>query len=136
VKSRSEKYVLGKGLELCLTNLRTLHTELDGLTQASRDGKLNQRANPDKLKGGFGDLLKGVNGMLNAILQPIEEGNRVLRRIRGGNLRERVDIECKGDHQKMKDAINGVHDWLKGLVEYVTPISNGDMSAKMEKASE
>jgi methyl-accepting chemotaxis protein len=36
----------------------------------------------------------------------------------------------------MKDAINGVHDWLKGLVEYVTPISNGDMSAKMEKASE
>ena len=74
--------------------------------------------------------------MLDATLLPIEEGNRVLRQIRGGNLRERVDIECKGDHQKMKDAINGVHDWLKGLVDYVTRIANGDMSAQMEKASD
>ena len=136
VQSRSEKDVLGKSLELCLTNVRTLHTELEGLTQASRDGRLSERANPDKLKGGFGDLLKGVNGMLDAILLPIEEGNRVLRQIRGGNLRERVEIECKGDHQKMKDAINGVHDWLQGLVEYVTRIANGDMSARMEKASD
>ncbi len=136
VHSRSEKDVLGKSLELCLVNVRTLHTELEGLTQASRDGKLTQRAQTDKLKGGFGDLLLGVNSMLDAILLPIEEGNRVLRQIRGGNLRERVDIECKGDHQKMKDAINGVHDWLKGLVEYVTRIANGDMTAKMDKASE
>ena len=59
--------------------------------------------------------MEGVNHLLDATLLPIEEGNRVLRQIRGGNLRERVEIECKGDHQKMKDAINGVHDWLKGL---------------------
>ncbi len=50
--------------------------------------------------------------MLDAILLPIGEGNRVLTLIRGGNLREKVEIACKGDHAKMKDAINGVHDWL------------------------
>ena len=136
VHSRSEKDILGKSLELCLGNVRTLHSELESLTQASREGKLNQRAQADKLKGGFGELLQGVNSMLDAILLPIEEGNRVLRQIRGGNLRERIEIECKGDHQKMKDAINGVHDWLKGLVDYVTRIANGDMSARMEKASD
>ncbi len=74
--------------------------------------------------------------MLDAILLPIGEGNRVLRLIRGGNLRERVEIECKGDHQKMKEAINGVHAWLTDLIGYVTKIANGDMSATMGKASE
>ena len=36
----------------------------------------------------------------------------------------------------MKNAINGVHDWLKGLVDYVTRIANGDMSARMDRTSD
>ena len=74
--------------------------------------------------------------MLDAILLPIGEGNRVLALIRGGNLREKVEIACKGDHEKMKKAINGVHDWLTDLIAYVTKIANGDMTATMAKASD
>ncbi len=118
------------------SNIMQLQSEMARLTQASKDGQLSERGKADHFKGGYAEVVAGINQMLDAIVLPIEEGNRVLRQIRGGNLRERVDIECKGDHQKMKDAINGVHDWLKGLVEYVTRIANGDMSASMEKASE
>ena len=74
--------------------------------------------------------------MLDAILLPIGEGNRVLSLIRGGNLREQVEIDCKGDHAKMKDSINGVHAWLTELIAYITKVANGDMSATMAKASE
>ena len=74
--------------------------------------------------------------MLDAILLPIGEGNRVLALIRGGNLREKVEIACKGDHEKMKNAINGVHAWLTELVAYMTKIANGDMTATMAKASD
>ena len=81
-------------------------------------------------------MIEGINGMLDAILLPIAEGNRVLRLIRGGNLREKVEIECHGDHQRMKDAINGVHDWLTALVAYVTGVANGDLTVKMDKASD
>ena len=81
-------------------------------------------------------MVRGINKMLDAILLPIAEGNRVLRLIRGGNLREKVEIECHGDHQRMKDAINGVHDWLSALVAYVTALANGDLTANMDKASD
>jgi len=74
--------------------------------------------------------------MLDAILLPIGEGNRVLRQIRGGDLREKVEVECHGDHQKMKEAINGVHGWLVGLVAYITSIANGDLTADVAKASD
>ena len=74
--------------------------------------------------------------MLDQILLPIGEGNLVLTLIRGGNLRERVEIDCKGDHAKTKDSINGVHAWLTELIGYITKVANGDMSATMAKASD
>ena len=116
--------------------LQELQKELSRLTQASRDGQLAERGKPDQFRGAYADVVKGVNEMLDAILLPIGEGNRVLRLIRGGNLREKVEIECKGDHEQMKKAINGVHEWLSDLVDYVTKIANGDMAATMEKASD
>ena len=81
-------------------------------------------------------IVSGVNEMLDAILLPIGEGNRILTLIRGGNLREKVEIACKGDHERMKNAVNGVHEWLTDLVAYVTKMANGDMTASMSKASE
>ena len=117
------------------TVLQGLQKELGRLTEASREGQLSERGKPDQFQGAYAGIVKGVNDMLDAILLPIGEGNRVLRLIRGGNLREKVEIACKGDHEKMKNAINGVHDWLTDLIAYVTKIANGDMAATMEKAS-
>ena len=117
------------------TVLQGLQKELGRLTEASREGQLSERGKPDQFQGAYAGIVKGVNDMLDAILVPIGEGNRVLRLIRGGNLREKVEIACKGEHEKMKNAINGVHDWLTDLIAYVTKIANGDMAATMEKAS-
>ena len=115
--------------------LQNLQKELGRLTQASHEGQLSERGKADQFQGAYAGIVKGVNEMLDAILLPIGEGNRILRLIRGGNLRERVDIACKGDHEKMKEAINGVHAWLTDLVTYVTKLANGDMTAAMDKAS-
>ena len=136
VNVRSENDLLSKSLITVMQVLQALQKELLRLTEASKAGLLDERGKPEQFKGAYADVLIGVNTMLDAILTPIGEGNRVLRLIRGGNLRERVEIECRGDHQKMKDAVNGVHLWLTDLVAYVNKISNGDLTATMNKASE
>jgi methyl-accepting chemotaxis protein len=116
--------------------LQSLQKELGRLTDASREGQLSERGKPDQFQGAYAGIVKGVNEMLDAILLPIGEGNRVLGLVRGGNLREKIEIACKGDHEKMKNAINGVHDWLTALIAYVTKIANGDMTAAIAKASD
>jgi methyl-accepting chemotaxis protein len=116
--------------------LQGLQKELGRLTEASREGLLSERGKPDQFQGAYAGIVKGVNEMLDAILLPIGEGNRILGLVRGGNLREKVEIACKGDHEKMKQAINGVHDWLSDLIAYVTKIANGDLTASMAKASD
>ena len=115
--------------------LQRFKGELAKLIDYSNQGQLEKRGDAAAFQGAYGDIINGVNQMLDAILLPIGEGNRILRQISGGNLREKVEIDCKGDHQRMKDAINGVHAWLQELIAYVTAIANGDMSAKMNKAS-
>jgi methyl-accepting chemotaxis protein len=115
--------------------VQSLQKELVRLTEASKEGQLSERGKPEQFQGAYSEIVRGVNTMLDAILLPIGEGNRILGLVRGGNLREKVEIACKGDHAKMKDAINGVHDWLTLLIAYVTKIANGDMSATMGKAS-
>jgi len=116
--------------------LQGMQKELARLTEASRAGQLSERGKSDQFQGAYAAIVQGVNEMLDTILLPIGEGNRVLGLIRGGNLREKVEIACKGDHEKMKQAVNGVHDWLNDLITYVTKIANGDMTASMAKASD
>ena len=116
--------------------LQSLQKELGRLTEASREGQLSERGKPEQFQGAYAGIVKGVNEMLDAILLPIGEGNRILALVRGGNLREKIEIACKGDHEKMKQAVNGVHDWLQGLIAYITKIANGDMAASIAKASD
>ncbi len=123
-------------LNNCIGNINALVNEAGLLEKAAVEGKLATRADASKHQGEYRKIVEGINSTLDAILLPIGEGNRVLSLIRGGNLRERVEIECKGDHAKMKDAVNGVHTWLSDLVAYVTKVANGDMTASMAKASD
>jgi len=136
IKIRSDKDVLATSMSGVIKVLQELQKELIRLTEASKQGRLSERGRPEQFQGAYADVVCRLNEMLDAILLPIAEGNRVLGLIRGGNLREKVEIECRGDHEKMKNAVNGVYSWLTDLIAYVTGIANGDMTAAMEKASD
>lgn len=135
INVRSENDTVAKSLVRVIDARQGLQKELQRLTEASKEGQLSERGKPEQFKGAYAEIIGGVNQMLDAILLPIGEGNRILAQISGGNLRERVNIACKGDHDKMKQAVNGIHSWLTELIAYVTKIANGDMTAEMGKAS-
>ncbi|HWQ64801.1 MAG TPA: methyl-accepting chemotaxis protein [Methanospirillum sp.] len=131
-----KKAFITHDVNLFRSRILELFSVLNDLTTASAEGKLSTRADVSKFEGDWRNLVQNINQMLDAILLPIGEGNRILRQIRGGDLRERVEIECYGDHEEMKNAINGVHQWLSELIKYVTKISAGDMTAQMNMASD
>ena len=97
------------------TVLQGLQKELGRLTQASREGQLNERGKADQFKGAYGEIVLGVNTMLDAILLPIGEGNRILAQVSAGKIDELIAQTYKGDHEKMKQAINNVATVLQDL---------------------
>jgi len=133
---RSEGDKLMPAMIAVMENINSLADELGRITVASGEGRLSERGRAEKFQGSYAEIVSGINEMLDAILLPIEESNRILHSISQGDLSSKVEITCRGDHEKMKNAVNGVHAWLTQLVEYVTKIANGDLTASMAKASD
>ncbi|HEY1802920.1 MAG TPA: methyl-accepting chemotaxis protein [Terracidiphilus sp.] len=109
------------------TVLQVLQKELGRLIEASHDGQLSERGKTDQFQGAFAEIVRGVNNMLDAILLPIGEGNRILAQISSGKIDELITQTYKGDHEKMKVAINNVGIVLQALhkeLEQLTVASN------------
>ncbi|MGA2047055.1 MAG: methyl-accepting chemotaxis protein [Terracidiphilus sp.] len=92
-----------------------LQKEMARLTEASKDGQLSERGKPEQFQGAYAEIVRGVNTMLDAILLPIGEGNRILAQVSNGKIDELISQTYKGDHEKMKQAINSVALVLQGL---------------------
>ena len=82
--------------------------EILRLVEASREGRLSDRGQEAQFSGIYREMIQGINAMLDAILLPIGEGNRVLAQISAGKIDELIAQTYKGDHEKMKLAVNNV----------------------------
>jgi len=97
--------------------LQGLQKELGRLTEASREGQLSDRGKPEQFQGAYAEIVRGVNTMLDAILLPIGEGNRILAQISEGKIDELITQTYKGDHEKMKVAVNNVAQVMQTLMK-------------------
>ena len=88
--------------------LQKFQAELAKLTEFSRQGQLEKRGDAAAFQGAYGEVIKGVNEMLDAILLPIGEGNRILDQIAHGKIDELIAQTYQGDHEKMKQNVNGI----------------------------
>ena len=115
LEPKSERDLLTKSCLSTVTVVRSLQKELARLIDASKEGQLSDRGKPDQFQGAFAEIVRGVNTMLDAILLPIGEGNRILAQISSGKIDEVIAQTYKGDHEKMKLAVNNVAVVLQGL---------------------
>ena len=95
--------------------VQALEKEMARLTEASKEGQLSERGKPEQFHGAYAKIVRGVNVMLDAILLPIGEGNRILAQVSNGKIDELISQTYKGDHEKMKQAINNVALVLQNL---------------------
>ncbi|NBC38008.1 methyl-accepting chemotaxis protein, partial [Novosphingobium sp. FSY-8] len=130
-----KKAFINDTIETLRANLRGITGEISRLISASTEGQLSVRGDSERFVGDFSELISGINGMLDAILLPIAEGNRVLDLASTGNLTERVEITCHGDHQRMKDAVNRLIDNLRSFAKDVGQAADQVAAGSSQMAS-
>ena len=113
--------------------LQALQREMARLTTASHDGQLAERGKPEQFQGAYAEIVRGVNKMLDAILLPIGEGNRILAQISSGNIDELIAQTYKGDHEKMKVAVNNVALVLKGLQKELARLTSASHEGQLSE---
>jgi methyl-accepting chemotaxis protein len=105
--------------------------EIARLVEASRQGRLEERGKLDQFEGVHREMLQGINDMLDAILLPIGEGNRILAQISSGKIDELIAQTYKGDHEKMKQAVNKVAVVLQGLQKELARLAEASKGGKL-----
>jgi methyl-accepting chemotaxis protein len=108
-----------------------LQKELGRLIEASKEGQLSDRGKPEQFQGAYAEIVRGVNTMLDAILLPIGEGNRILAQISNGKIDELIAHTYKGDHEKMKVAVNNVGNVLQGLQKELARLTEASLEGQL-----
>ena len=119
-KFPGKKAFINDNIEGLRKNLKEVSSEINQLIIASQEGKLSERANAQAFHGDWAVLIKGLNGLIDAIIEPIQEAAAVLDEMSRGNLNASVKGNYKGDHAKIKNALN---DSINTLSSYVSEIS-------------
>jgi len=104
---------------------KELTAELGRVTADASAGKLGARARTDRFEGSFRALAEGMNATLDAVVEPIDEAIAVLERLASRDLTARVHGEYRGDHARIKEALNRAAQNLDGaLTEVVVTASH------------
>ncbi len=105
--------------ERALVILRNMIDSTRQLSVAALQGRLEVRSDAAKFQGGYRELVQGINDTLDAILLPVNEAAGVLEKLAARDLTARVKGDYKGDHAKIKNALNQALDNLEDNLEHV-----------------
>jgi methyl-accepting chemotaxis protein len=113
--------------------LAAMRADAGMLVTAAVEGKLATRADLSRHTGDYRKVIEGVNEMLDAILLPIGEGNRILAQISNGKIDELISQTYKGDHEKMKIAVNTVGTVLQNLDASLTQLTEAAKAGQLKE---
>jgi methyl-accepting chemotaxis protein len=123
-------------LQTTIDSIAALVEEANMLSKAAVAGKLQTRGNADKFKGGYRDIVKGVNDTLDAVVGPVNEAMRVSGEYAQGNFTARVDekLNVQGDFVRFKQALNNIGiEVSKSMTSINQQV--GDLAASAEEAN-
>lgn len=128
-----KKIFINNAINLVKNNLQTLSKDINYLINGAIAGKLNERADSTKYQGDWAKLVAGISGMIDAILGPINETVEVLERMSNGDLSVKISSNYKGDHARLKNAINTTVEMMpfKETIEVLNSMAVGNLTHKM-----
>jgi methyl-accepting chemotaxis protein len=104
--ARSDRDLLSRNFMLANGALHDLTTELQELLAAARQGQLEKRGNVGKFSGAFREVVQGINSILDAVIQPLNEASSVLERVAARDLTAQVAGTYQGDFARIKTTLN------------------------------
>ena len=100
-------------------NLQAVVDETVLLVKAAVNGELSKRGNIEKFKGGFRQIIGGINETLDAIVEPLRETAGCLEKMAEGNLAISMNGEYKGDYALMKSSMNRTVNSINEILSHV-----------------
>ncbi len=93
-------------LEIAVAEIKRTIEESNSMVKAASEGKLDVRSDSASFRGGYKELVEGLNKTLDAVITPVSEGKEVLEKMSHGDLTARMKGNYNGDYSDLKESIN------------------------------
>ena len=132
LKDRAGNY-LGTAVEWIDTTEQVVAQEqVEELIQKASRGELTERLDAESFDGFMRNLAKGVNTMLDTVVEPISNCQGVLEQLAAGNLQENMDGTYHGMFEQLQSSINTSIDNLRNMVGEIMEASSHVSSSSKE----
>lgn len=118
------------------TTLKGISKELGDLIQNTKNGMLNTRGNKDAFSGSWGELVGGVNDLIDAFVSPFKLTSGYMDRIAKGDIPEKITAEYKGDFNDIKNNLNTLIQSTYEITHLAEEIAGGNLTVRVEKRSD
>lgn len=112
--------------------ITTLLDEAKRLVDAAVNGKLDTRADPEKINFEFRDIVVGVNNTLDAVIGPLNVAAEYVDRISHGDIPPKITDTYHGDFNEIKNNLNQCIDAVSLLVLDANMLSKAAVEGRLD----
>ncbi len=112
------------GLNDVIVANQTLEAELVRVSDVvGKQGRLSQRLTLGGLRGSWSGSVDSVNSLIDDLVRPTSEMQRVIGAVADGDLSKKVVADVRGEMLDLKNTINAMVDQLNGFVSELTRVA-------------
>jgi methyl-accepting chemotaxis protein len=131
-----KKAFINQTIEQVRSNLKALIADTGMLVDAAVKGELATRADAGRHKGGFREIVDGINATMDAVVGPLNEVSRVLQAMENGDLTQTISTEYGGQLEALRQAANNTVASLRQTFDEIgrvlLAVDHGDLTQTID----
>jgi methyl-accepting chemotaxis protein len=137
IKMPGKKAIINTQFDLLTTSLNSIHKEISNLALNAVNGNLDVKADVTKYKGGWAELLEGLNKLVSAVAEPITEIETSLGEMAKGNFKSPMTGNYKGAFDAVKRSLNSTEEislsYLNEISGVLDAMAQGDLTVSIKR---
>ncbi len=136
-KLPGKQVVANEKMDLLKNNLEKMISETKRLTQSTSEGKLDVRLDAEEFKGGYKEVIQGVNQTLDSVVGPLQVAALYIDQIGKGTIPDNINEEYNGDFNEIKNninkCINSVNELISDANKLASAAENEEFSTRADE---
>ncbi|NOY66118.1 MAG: PAS domain-containing protein [Gammaproteobacteria bacterium] len=117
------------------TEEKDAERQIQALIENAVEGQLDSRIQTEQYSGFMKSLGDGINSLMDAVVEPIQETVTVIQGLADGDLTNNMSEDYQGEFKVLSDAVNGSINNLKNMVSEIHS-SAGNISSAANEISQ
>ncbi len=119
---KGKKIIMNNIFEEVRTNVKSVSSDIGFLINNAIDGNLQVSADANKYKGGWQEIVTGLNSLISAVEKPMSDISASLSEMSKGNLQAKITANYKGEYNNVKTSVNNTMDIMNSYIGEISDV--------------